>query len=144
MEHKIIELERFIQKLARLGIPEHRQSVFLFRPHCKHPMRVLSSLWEHLDRAIPEATGRRRRGLRHKQATVLTILALAELNWTWIWGPDGFWCYARSLTQGRRKALRCCAPTPDDSSFRHQNLPPCPPIGDRRAIQTGGVGWLAA
>lgn len=106
MEHKIIELERFIQKLTRLGIPEHRLGVFEFRPHCKHPSRVLDSLWRHLDKAIPE-TARKRRGMRHRQATVLTFLAIAELNLIWVWGQDGFWRYVKSLTPAKRRALRC-------------------------------------
>jgi hypothetical protein len=74
------------------------------RPACQLPGEQLTSLWETLHRHVPES--RNVRGLRHKQATVLTITFAFLLSG----GQGGHRAvarFARDLRPTQRAALRC-------------------------------------
>jgi len=73
-------------------------------PKCRIKAPVLGSLWERLHRRLHDA--RSAEGLRHKQATVLTIVLLALMCGV----TGGYWNledFARGLNQGQRRRLRC-------------------------------------
>jgi hypothetical protein len=73
-------------------------------PACQLPGEPLTSLWETLHRHVPES--RHVKGLRHKQATVLTITFAFLLSG----GQGGHRAvagFARDLTPTQRAALRC-------------------------------------
>lgn len=78
---------------------EHR-----ITPACQMPGGQLTSLWEVLHRHVPES--RHVKGLRHKQATVLTITFAFLLSG----GQGGHRAvagFARDLSPTQRAALRC-------------------------------------
>jgi hypothetical protein len=73
-------------------------------PKCRIKAPVLGSLWERLHRRLPDA--RSAEGLRHKQATVLTIVLMALMCGV----TGGYWNledFAQGLNQGQRRRLRC-------------------------------------
>ena len=73
-------------------------------PKCRIKAPVLGSLWERLHQRLPDA--RSAEGLRHKQATVLTIVLLALMCGV----TGGYWNledFAQGLNQGQRRRLRC-------------------------------------
>lgn len=74
------------------------------RPACQMPGEQLTSLWETLHRHVPES--RHVKGLRHKQATVLTI-TFAFLLSGGQGGHRAVASFARDLTPTQRAALRC-------------------------------------
>lgn len=73
-------------------------------PKCRTKAPQLGSLWERLHRRLPE--DRSAKGLRHKQATILTIVLLALMC-----GVTGGYReledFAQKLNQGQRRRLRC-------------------------------------
>jgi len=73
-------------------------------PGCQMPQDQLSSLWEVLRRHVPES--RRVHGLRHKQATVLTIV-FAYLVSGGEGGHRAVATFARDLTPTQRARVRC-------------------------------------
>jgi hypothetical protein len=74
------------------------------RPGCQMPNPELGGLWEVLYRQVPES--RSVRGLRHKQATVLTIVFAYLLS-----GGEGghraVASFAQDLTPTQRSLVRC-------------------------------------
>ncbi len=73
-------------------------------PQCSVKAPALGSLWERLHQRLPDP--RSREGLRHKQATVLTIVLLALMCGV----TGGYWQledFAQRLNQGQRRRLRC-------------------------------------
>jgi hypothetical protein len=73
-------------------------------PKCRTKAPALGSLWERLHRSLPDK--RSAEGLRHKQATVLTIVLLALMCGV----TGGYWNledFAQGLNQGQRRRLRC-------------------------------------
>jgi hypothetical protein len=73
-------------------------------PKCRTRVPALGSLWERLHRRLPDA--RSAEGLRHQQATVLTIVLLALMCGV----TGGYWNleeFAQGLNQGQRRRLRC-------------------------------------
>jgi hypothetical protein len=73
-------------------------------PACQLPGAQLTSLWDTLHRHVPES--RHVKGLRHKQATVLTI-TFAFLLSGGAGGHRAVAGFARDLTPTQRAALRC-------------------------------------
>lgn len=73
-------------------------------PACQMPTEQLTSLWDVLHRQVPES--RRVKGLRHKQATVLTI-TFAFLLSGGQGGHRAVASFARDLSPPQRAALRC-------------------------------------
>ena len=73
-------------------------------PKCRMKAPALGSLWERLHHYLPDE--RSAEGLRHKQATILTIVLLALMG-----GVTGGYSkleeFARGLNQGQRRRLRC-------------------------------------
>jgi hypothetical protein len=73
-------------------------------PKCRMKAPVVGSLWERLHHYLPDQ--RSAEGLRHKQATILTIVLLALMC-----GVRGGYGklehFARGLNQGQRRRLRC-------------------------------------
>jgi hypothetical protein len=73
-------------------------------PKCRIRVPALGSLWERLHRRLPDS--RSAEGLRHQQATVLTIVLLALMCGV----TGGYWNleeFAQGLNQGQRRRLRC-------------------------------------
>jgi len=83
------------------GLQAYEQNI---TPVCQLPGEPLSSLWETLHRHVPES--RNVKGLRHKQATVLTI-TFAFLLSGGQGGHRAVASFARDLTPTQRAALRC-------------------------------------
>ena len=73
-------------------------------PACQLPGEQLTSLWDTLHRHVPES--RHVKGLRHKQATVLTI-TFAFLLSGGAGGHRAVAGFARDLTPTQRAAMRC-------------------------------------
>jgi len=73
-------------------------------PKCRTRAPALGSLWERLHQRLPDS--RSAEGLRHKQATVLTMVLLALMCGV----TGGYWNleeFAQGLNQGQRRRLRC-------------------------------------
>jgi len=93
------------RKLRERQLPEPlRAYERKVRPGCQMPTPELGSLWEVLYRQVPES--RSVRGLRHKQATVLTIVFAYLLS-----GGEGghraVASFAQDLTPTQRSRVRC-------------------------------------
>jgi hypothetical protein len=73
-------------------------------PSCQMPGEKLTSLWKVLHRQVPES--RNTKGLRHKQATVLTI-TFAYLLSGGQGGHRAVASFAKDLTLAQRVAVRC-------------------------------------
>lgn len=74
------------------------------KPHCRQSASELGSLWEHLHRNVPEQ--RACKGLRHKQATVLSI----TIAWLLTGQRGGYRAaalFAKDLSRAQRIRLRC-------------------------------------
>lgn len=73
-------------------------------PKCRIKAPALGSLWDRLHRRLPDS--RSAEGLRHKQATILTLVLLALMC-----GVTGGYReledFAQGLNQGQRRRLRC-------------------------------------
>ena len=93
------------RKLRQRSLPEalvkHEQKVV---PSCQMGRDELLSFWETMHRRVPES--RNVHGLRHKQATVLTIV-FAFLLSGGQGGHRAVAAFARDLTPTQRAALRC-------------------------------------
>jgi hypothetical protein len=72
-------------------------------PACPVPTARLDSLWEYFRRQMPDP--RKRRGVRHKLAGFLTLVALAMV--AGCQGPHAIAQFAHSLNHGQRRRLRC-------------------------------------
>jgi hypothetical protein len=93
------------RKLRQRQLPEALQAYEQkIAPACQMPGAQLRSLWETLHRCVPES--RSVKGLRHKQATVLTI-TFAFLLSGGQGGHRAVASFARDLTPTQRAALRC-------------------------------------
>lgn len=92
-------------KLRQRHLPpmlrEHEQKV---DPSCQMPHAQLTSFWQTLHQQVPES--RNAHGLRHKQATVLTI-TFAFLLSGGQGGHRAVAAFARDLTPTQRAAVRC-------------------------------------
>jgi hypothetical protein len=73
-------------------------------PKCRMKAPVVGSLWERLHQYLPDQ--RSAEGLRHKQATILTIVLLALMCGV-TGGYGKLEHFARGLNQGQRRRLRC-------------------------------------
>jgi hypothetical protein len=73
-------------------------------PHCELPGDQLRSLWEMLRQQVPESRGAN--GLRHSQATVLTLTFAYVLSGGQ-GGYRGVTLFAQDLSQPLREAVRC-------------------------------------
>jgi uncharacterized protein DUF4338/DDE family transposase len=73
-------------------------------PKCRIKAPALGSLWERLHRRLPDQ--RSAEGLRHKQATVLTLVLLALMCGV-TGGYGNLEDFAQGLNQGQRRRLRC-------------------------------------
>ena len=93
------------RKLRQRHLPEALQGYEQeIEPSCQMPTDQLHSLWDVLQRQVPES--RKVKGLRHKQATVLTITFAFLLSG----GQGGHRAvagFARDLTPTQRAAVRC-------------------------------------
>jgi hypothetical protein len=93
------------QKLRQRQMPatlrEHEQKI---DPSCQMPNDQLLSFWQTIHQEAPES--RHRHGLRHKQATVLT-LTLAFLLSGGQGGHRAVAAFGRDLTPTQRAATRC-------------------------------------
>jgi hypothetical protein len=87
------------------GLPEDlAEQLSPLMPRCRLKAPALGSLWERLHRGLSDE--RSAEGLRHKQATILTIVFLALMCGV----TGGYWNleqFARGLNQGQRRRLRC-------------------------------------
>jgi len=93
------------RKLRQRHLPEPLQAYEQkITPACQLPGEQLTSLWETLHRQVPES--RHVKGLRHKQATVLTI-TFAFLLSGGQGGHRAVASFARDLSPTQRAALRC-------------------------------------
>jgi hypothetical protein len=93
------------RKLRARQLPESLQAYEQeVPPGCQMPQDQLSSLWEVLHRHVPES--RNVQGLRHQQATVLTI-TFAYLVSGGEGGHRSVATFARDLTPTQRAQLRC-------------------------------------
>ena len=93
------------RKLRHRHLPEALQGYEQkITPACQLPGAQLTSLWETLHRHVPES--RHVKGLRHKQATVLTI-TFAFLLSGGQGGHRAVASFARDLSPTQRAALRC-------------------------------------
>ena len=93
------------RKLRQRELPEALQAYEQkIDPSCQMPTDQLHSLWDVLQRQVPES--RNIRGLRHKQATVLTI-TFAFLLSGGQGGHRAVASFARDLTPTQRAAVRC-------------------------------------
>jgi hypothetical protein len=93
------------RKLRERHLPEGlRPYERRIRPGCQMPGDELSSLWDILHRQVPES--RNVHGMRHKQATVLTIV-FAYLFSGGEGGHRAVHSFAQDLTPTQRAALRC-------------------------------------
>jgi hypothetical protein len=93
------------RKLRQRHLPEAFQAYEQkIDPSCRMPGDQLLSLWEVLHRQVPES--RNVKGLRHKQATVLTI-TFAFLLSGGQGGHRAVASFARDLTPTQRAAVRC-------------------------------------
>lgn len=89
------------QRYLPAALQGHEQKI---TPACQLPGAQLTRLWEVLHRHVPER--RSVKGLRHKQAPVLTI----TFAFLWSGGQGGqraVASFARDLTPTQRAALRC-------------------------------------
>jgi hypothetical protein len=73
-------------------------------PVCPVATARLDSLWEHFHHQMTEP--RKARGIRHKLACCLTLIALAVA--AGCHGPHAIAGFASSLNHGQRRRLRCC------------------------------------
>jgi hypothetical protein len=93
------------RKLRQRALPEalqgYEQKIAL---SCQVPQEQLSSLWDVLHRSVPES--RKDKGLRHKQATVLTI-TFAYLLSGGQGGHRAVASFGRDLSPTQRAAVRC-------------------------------------
>jgi len=89
------------QRHLPAGLREHEQKV---EPSCQMPQHQLLSFWEAMHRQVPES--RNVHGLRHKQATVLTI-TFAFLLSGGQGGHRAVAAFARDFTPTQRAAVRC-------------------------------------
>lgn len=93
------------RKLRQRHLPEalqvYEQKI---EPSCQMPTDQLHSLWDVLERRVPES--RKVKGLRHKQATVLTI-TFAFLLSGGQGGHRAVASFGRDLTPTQRAAVRC-------------------------------------
>jgi hypothetical protein len=93
------------RKLRQRQLPEALQAYEQkIDPSCQMPTDQLHSLWDVLQRQVPES--RNIRGLRHKQATVLTI-TFGFLLSGGQGGHRAVASFARDLTPTQRAAVRC-------------------------------------
>jgi hypothetical protein len=81
-----------------LGDPQHP-----LPPACPVPTGQLDSLWECFHRRMTDP--RKRRGVRHKLAALLCLMALAVA--AGCQGPHAIAQFAQSLNHGQRRRLRC-------------------------------------
>jgi len=89
------------QRHLPAGLREHEQKVDL---SCQMPHDQLTSFWQMMHRQVPES--RKLKGLRHKQATVLTI-TFAFLLCGGQGGHRAVARFAQDLTPTQRAAARC-------------------------------------
>ena len=93
------------RKLRQRQLPQslqaHERAV---APSCQMPGEQLTSLWQVLHRQVPES--RKVKGLRHKQATVLTI-TFAFLLSGGQGGHRAVASFAKDLTPTQRAAANC-------------------------------------
>lgn len=93
------------RKLRQRELPEWlRPHERPLEPGCQMPKEEMDSLWEVLRRCVPES--RSARGLRHKQATVLT-LTFAYLLSGGEGGHRAVATFAQDLSPGQRAAVHC-------------------------------------
>jgi hypothetical protein len=93
------------RKLRQRELPESLQAHERKEaPQCQMSKEHLRSFWQVMQEHVPES--RRRRGLRHKQATVLTI-AFAYLLSGGKGGHRALASFAQDLTPTQRAAVRC-------------------------------------
>jgi hypothetical protein len=93
------------RKLRQRHLPEALQAYEQkIEPSCQMPTDQLHSLWDVLQRRVPES--RKVKGLRHKQATVLTI-TFAFLLSGGQGGHRAVASFGRDLTPTQRAAVRC-------------------------------------
>lgn len=93
------------RKLRQRHLPEALQGYERkITPACLMPGEQLTSVWETLHRQVPES--RHVKGMRHKQATVLTI-TFAFLLSGGQGGHRAVASFARDLSPTQRAALRC-------------------------------------
>lgn len=98
---------------------------------CRTPPPALGSLWEQLHRQLPEP--RSPHGLRHKQATVLSLV-LCALGCGVRGGYRQLEAFAQEFNQAQRRRLRCWRQprtaryeVPDESTFARvlETVAPC-------------------
>jgi hypothetical protein len=93
------------QSLRAEALPEAlAQQLPSLLPKCRIKAPALGSLWERLHRRLPDA--RSAEGLRHKQATVLSLVLLALMCGV-TGGYGNLEDFAQGLNQGQRRRLRC-------------------------------------
>jgi hypothetical protein len=93
------------RKLRQRHLPEALQVYEQpIEPSCQMPTDQLQGLWDVLQRQVPES--RNVQGLRHKQATVLSI-TFAFLLSGGLGGHRAVASFARDLTPTQRAAVRC-------------------------------------
>jgi hypothetical protein len=84
--------------------PALAEQLTAWMPKCRMKAPVVGSLWERLHHYLPDQ--RSAEGLRHKQATILTIVLLALMCGV-TGGYGKLEHFARGLNQGQRRRLRC-------------------------------------
>ena len=89
------------QRQLPQALQQHEQKI---DPSCQMPQEELSSFWQTIHQQVPES--RQVRGLRHKQATVLT-LTFAYLLSGGQGGHRAVAAFARDLSPRQRAAARC-------------------------------------
>jgi hypothetical protein len=93
------------RKLRQRHLPENlREHEQKIDHRCQMPADELSSFWHAMHRQVPES--RNVRGLRHRQATVLTIV-FAYLLSGGQGGHRAVAAFARDLSPTQRSAVRC-------------------------------------
>jgi hypothetical protein len=117
MEDRGLFTQWYLAKMERMGIPQRNRCVDFFRLQCKQSSRLMRSLWAHINKTIPDETGRFARGQRHSQTTVLALISIARLNR--VKGKQNVLEYGRSMTKARKKALGCW----QDPKTGHYRLP---------------------
>jgi hypothetical protein len=83
--------------------PALAEHVEALPPPCPVASDRLDSLWQHLRGRLTEP--RKRKGIRHKLASVLTLIAVAMA--AGCKGPHAIAQFALSLNHGQRRLLRC-------------------------------------